>query len=298
MKRLLTLWLWLHLALCVMATPGLELTAKLEQSADPLPFGKPATLVLNLSWDEKWAFQPPTAESLELPGFTIIDRFTTTPNASGGKRSLTYHLIFTRFEPGPAVVPAVSFETPDGTFKSQPKKIVYKGAEAKPGDDPDQLRGPKDVVPLSTADFWWWLAKVLGLSLLALVVLTILVRKLGLLDRWLSPRSRALRRLAKLTKAMKAGQMEGSEALLETVEVLRVYLHAAHGFVTREATSREISEQLILSNRCPDLKPTARKILEHGDQAKFARREPNLEESQDMVEQLRAAITADKRGTK
>ncbi len=298
MKTLRNLAVFLMLTVSVLAAPGLELTSKLEQSADPLPFGKPSTLLLDLTWDEKWGFQPPAPETLELPGFTVIDSFSTAPPAPSGRTSIRYHLIFTRFEPGKAVVPAVAFETPSGRIKSQPQKIVYKGAEAKTGDKPDELRGPKEAVPLSTAGFWKWLAKVLGVSLLALAIVVWLVRRMGFLERWLSPRGRALGKLSKLSKAIKAGQLESSDAFLQAVEILRIYLHAAHGFVTREATSREISEQLIMSNRCPELKPTARKILEHGDQAKFARYQPNLEETQDLLEQLRSAISTDKRSSK
>ncbi len=289
--------LFLILAVSVWAAPGLELTNRLEQSADPLPFGKPATLVLDLSWDEKWGFQPPKPEELELPGFTVVDSFSTSPPAPTGRTAIRYHLIFTRFEPGSVEIPAVAFQTPSGPVKSRPLKIVYKGAEAKAGDKPDEIRGPKEVVELSTRDFWLWLAKVLGASLLAFILLAWLVRRLGFLERWLSPRGRALRRITRLAKQIKAGNLDSSEALLQTVEILRDYLHAAHGFVTREATSREISEQLIMSNRCPELKPTARKILEHGDQTKFARFQPNLDETQDLLEQLRVAITTDKRSS-
>lgn len=298
MKTLWTFALVLLLTVAAFAAPGLELTSKLEQSSDPLPFGKTSTLLLDLSWDEKWGFQPPAPDKLELPGFTVIDSFTTAPPAPSGRTSLRYHLVFTRFEPGEAEVPAVAFETPSGTVKSKPQKIVYTGAVAKAGDKPDELRGPKEAVPLSTLGFWKWFAKVLGASLLALAVLAWIVRRMGLLERWLSPRGRALRKLSKLSKAIKAGQFDSSEALLQAVEILRVYLNAAHGFVTREATSREISEQLIMSNRCPELKPTARKLLEHGDQAKFARYQPNPQETQDLVEQLRSAISTDKRSSK
>lgn len=298
MRSLLCLLFVFGLTLQAFAAPGLEIEARLEQSANPLPFGKPATLVLDLSWDEKWRFEPPAADTLKLEGLTLLDSFSTSPAPRAGKKAISYHFVFTKFEPGPTQVPGVTFETPSGPIKSPVKKIVFKGAEAKPGDKPDQLRGPKDVVPLSTSDFWWWLAKAVGASLLGLALLALIVSKLGFLDRFLSPRNRALRRLKKLSKAIAVGGVEPPAALLEAVEILRAYLHAAHGFVTREATSREISEQLILSNRCPELKPTARKLLEYGDRAKFARREPNLEESRDLVEQLRQAISGDKRGAK
>lgn len=298
MRRLSLLLLLLFLSAPSAARPGLEITSRIEQSADPLPFGKPATLILDLSWDEKWGFAPPPADSLELEGFTVLDRFSTNPTPPQGKRALSYHLVFTRFEPGSAQLPSLSFQTPSGSVKSPPQKIVYKGAEAKEGDQPDQLRGPKEMIELSTAEFWWSLAKGLALTLLVTLLVGFLVQKLGLADRWRSPRARSLRRLARIKNALKRQKLDGPTALLETVEVLRVYLHAAHGLVTREATTKEITEQMILSNRCPELRPTARTILEYGDRTKFARRQPNLEESFDLINGLQAALLADKRGAK
>ena len=298
MRRLPLSLILLLLSAPALAKPGLEIASRIEQSADPLPFGKPATLILDLSWDEKWGFVPPPADSLELEGFTVLDRFSTNPTAPQGRSSISYHLVFTRFEPGSAQLPALSFQTPSGSLKSQPQEIVYKGAEAKEGDQPDQLRGPKEVIELSTAGFWWSLAKGLTLTLLLALLVGFLAQKLGLVDRWRSPRARSLRQLARIKKALKTQKLDGPAALLEAVEVLRVYLHAAHGLVTREATTKEISEQLILSNRCPELRPTARTILEYGDRTKFARRQPNLEESLDLINGLQAALLADKRGAK
>lgn len=296
MRRLLP-WLWLCLVLPLWAAPGLSIDARLQKESDPLPFGKPATLVLSLTWDDNWAFTPPPADQLELKGFTIIDRFTTSsPNAPGsGRDGITYNIVFTRFEPGIANIPPVEFKTPSGLAKSPSMTITYKGAEAKEGDKPDQLRGPKGQAELSTRDFWIWLAKLVGAILLTLLILGLLVSRLGVLERWLSPRSRALRQLRKLTRNLDKGKLEPSAALLETVEVVRLYLARAYKMVTREATSREISSQMTMNNSCVNIKPVAKSVLERGDGLKFAQREPSLEETRDLMEQLRSALIAEKR---
>jgi hypothetical protein len=288
--------LWLCLSGALWAAPGLDIEAKIEQAFDPLPFGKPATLVLSLSWDEKWPFTPPPADQLELPGFTVIDRFTTSAVASpgSGREGLKYNIVFTRFEPGSATIPSLDFDTPSGVVKSPSLAITYKGAEAKAGDKPDQLRGPKEAVALSSRAFWLWLAKVVGLTLLGLLLLAALVRKLGLLERWLSPRSRALRQLGKLANGLDKGTIEAQTALLDMVEIVRVYLARTYGLVTREATSREIASQLTMTNRCQNIKPIAKTVLEQGDVAKFAQREPSAQEARDLLEQLRAALATEK----
>ncbi len=296
MKRLVPL-LWLLLCLAAWSAPGLEIKARLEPSGAPLPFGKPATLVLDLAWDESWPFTPPEADSLDLPGFTIIDRYATSASAGlgAGRQGIGYNIVFTRFEPGKAKVPPLEFTTPSGKVKSPSLEITYKGAEAQEGDKPDQIRGPKDVTELSTHDFWTWLGKVVGASLLALLVLAALLRRLGALDRWLSPRGRALRQVNRLLRSLDKGTDEPSYVLLNTVEVLRRYLASAHGLVTREATSQEISKQLTLSNRSGNIKPVARAILGHGDGAKFARRDISAEEVRDLLSQLKTALQAEKR---
>lgn len=296
MRRLTLSLLWLLLSGLAWAAPGLEIKTALEQAADPLPFGKPATLVLSVSWDEKWAFTPPEADTLELEGFAVIDRFrTSTPMVGSGRQGVTYNIVFTRFEPGTATIPAVQFETPSGVFKSQSLNINYKGAEAKEGDKPDELRGPKQTVELSTRDFWLWLAKVVAAVLLTLLILAALISKLGVLERWLSPRSRALRQLGRLAKRLDKRAVEAPAAMLELVEIVRTYLARAYKLVTREATSNEISSQMTMTNSCQNIKPVARAVLERGDGAKFAQREPNAEETRDLLEQLKGALQAEKR---
>jgi hypothetical protein len=297
MRRILALLALLcSLTLRVWAAPGLDIEARLQQSEDPLPFGKPATLILSLSWDEKWPFSPPKPEELELPGFTVIDRFTTDPPVlAPGRDGTVYNIVFTRFEPGEAKLPAVEFETPGGPVKSRELKIVYKGATPQAGDKPDQLRGPKAAIELSTRDWWIRMARLAGAVLLGLLLLALLIRQLGFLERWLSPRGRALRQLGRLTKGLDKGSLDPGAALLEMVEVLRLYLGRAYKLVTREATSREISEQMTMTNRCANIKPVARALLERGDNAKFAQRPPSAEEVTDLIEQLRSALSAEKR---
>lgn len=295
--RALLALLWLFCAATAWAAPGLEITTRLEQSSKPLPFGKPATLVLELAWDEGWPFNPPEAESLELPGFTVIDRFSTSasPSLGASRRGATYNIVFTRFEPGKATVPAITFQTPSGTSKSQPLALEYKGAEAQEGDKSDQIRGAKESVELSAREFWIWLGKMVGGGLLLLLLAAFLLRRLGALDRWLSPRGRALRQVGKLDRSLAKGSGEPAQHLLETVEVLRLYLARAHGLVTREATSQEISNQLTMSNRASNIKPAAKAILSRGDGAKFARREVTAQEVRDLLSQLKTALKAEKR---
>ena len=290
--------LWLCLSVALWAAPGLDIEASIEQASDPLPFGKPATLILSLTWDEKWPFTPPEPDKLELEGFTVLDRFSTSASpltVGAARKGIVYNIVFTKFEPGVATVPSVAFQTPEGTIKSQSLSINYKGAEAKEGDKPDQLRGPKSEAQLSTRDFWIWLAKLIGAVLLGLLILGALMSKLGVLERWLSPRSRALRQLNRLAKGLDKGGVEAPAALLEMVEVVRLYLARAYKMVTREATSSEISAQMTMSNRCQNIKPVAKAVLDRGDGTKFAQREPSVEETRDLLEQLRTALLAEKR---
>ena len=70
------------------------------------------------------------------------------------------------------------------------------------------------------------------------------------------------------------------------MEVLRNYLSQAYGLKTWEATSSEIIRQLRMDNRCLSIKDTATEILTSGDQIKFANRELNDSEADDLYQQL------------
>lgn len=287
---------WLLLCSAVWAAPGLEIDAALEVATQPLPFGKPATLVVNLSWEKSWPFTPPPAESLSLEGFTIIDSFQTEapPALDPGRKGTTYRIVFTRFEPGPAKLAPLRFETPTGTVSGPSLSLEYKGAEPLEDDLPDQLRAAKPATELSTRDWWKAVAQGTLVTVLTLWLLAVLLRRSKLLERWLSPRARALRQLRRLSQRLKNTTVEPSEVLLEMVEVVRVYLARHYALVTREATSREIAAQMTMNNRCQTIKPIAKTVLEHGDNAKFAQRGLSGEQAQDLLEQLRTAIAADK----
>ncbi len=285
----------LFLTSTVWASPGLETSSKLEVAETPLPFGKPATLIINLSWDSDWAFEAPAADKISLDGFTVLDSFTTSPaGLPSGRKSVEYHLVFTRFEPGSATVGPVVFETPGGSVKTQPVDLEFAGAQAKDGDQPDKLRGPKDVMTLSTRDFWKALGLYLGTGLAILALLLFIVRKSGMLDRLLSPRRRALRRLARVNKTFAERKGSEEQAVMEMVDLVRIYLHKSYGLVTREATSKEISQQVILDNRCQNLRAAVKNLLDCGDTCKFARRVPERAEIEDLSKQLQTALEAEK----
>lgn len=291
LSMLLAFW-WVGLAVAG-AAPGLEIQTQIEQERDPLPFGQPATLVLDLSWDQGWNFSPPDADQLELPGLVVLDRYKTEPAAPSGRRRVLYRLLFTRLEPGPAEVPAVVFTTPHGPVRSATKKIAFQGATPLPQDQPDQLRPAKGAVPLPTADFWLRLARLLAMALPALLLLLWLGRRSSLWDRWRTPRQRALRRLHTARKRLHDG--EPAEALLETVEALRHYLASAYGLVTREATSQEIARQLTMNNRCQNIKEAARAALATGDRLKFAKLDPPRDEVERHLDDLQAALQREPR---
>lgn len=286
--------LWLLLSLSSFADPGLTIATKLELSATPLRFGQPSTLLIDLSWNKDWGFQPPAPESLSLEGFTIIDAFTTkTSQATTEREQLRYHLLFTRFEAGRFTVPPVTFATPTGQKQSQAQPITYEGSQALSSDKPGELRGPKEAMELPTTDFWIWVLKASLVTLVALVLLGALIQRLGFLDRFFSPRHKALRQLKRLQRQLKQNQLTPENLLIELVEVARAYLHQAYHLTTREATSQEITEQLSLNNRCTAIKPVIKDLLDHGDQTKFAGQSHQVSQVLDLLERLRASLKTD-----
>lgn len=294
MKRFLALLVWLSLMVPSLAAPGLDLQVSLEQESDPLPFGKPAELILKVSWDKSWEFEAPAAESLELPGFTIIDSFTTEPLSEPGRQALEYHLVFTRFEKGTADIGPVVFDTPAGPVKSEVLKLEYKGAEPKEGDEPGKLRGVKPVKELSTADFWRrLLAWILGIASV-LALLAALANHFRLFDRWLSPKRRALKRLRRLAKALAQDQLDPEKAATDLVEILRDYLFRAYQLMTWESTSNEIQEQVTMNNRSHHLKDLVKNVTTHGDQIKFANKTGSKEKTQDLLGQMTTVISQEK----
>lgn len=293
MRRVLVVLLLL-LAPCL-AAPGLEIESRLELEANPLPFGKPAELILTLSWDQGWEFTAPPAETIKLGEFTIIDAFSTSPVVRPGRKSVEYHVLFTAFKKGEMEVPAVEFDTPSGSASSKPLSIEFKGAEPKEGDEPGKLRGVKPVVELSTADFWRRLAAYLFGALALLAFLAALATHFQLFDRWLSPRRRALRRLRGIDKALDQNRMSPEQAAVALVELVRDYLHRAYGLITREATSQEIQACVSGEARSQHLADLVRSILSHGDGIKFAARSGSKEKTRDLLEQTRTTLEQERK---
>jgi len=160
--------------------------------------------------------------------------------------------------------------------------MTFAGATPLESDKPDEIRGPKGVVEISTADFWKRALEWLLMGLAALCLLAVISRYLGLLDRFRSPKVLALKKLRRLHK----NSTRSNALLLGCVEVLRNYLSQAYGLKTWEATSSEIIRQLRMDNRCLSIKDTATEILTSGDQIKFANRELNDSEADDLYQQL------------
>lgn len=286
------------LALPCLAAPGLDLESRLEQEADPLPFGKPVELILTLSWDQTWGFEPPAPETLELGDLTIIDAFATTPVVGPGRKSREYHLIFTAFKKGTVEVPGVNFDTPSGPVISQPLSIEFKGAEAKEGDEPGKLRGVKPVAELSTANFWRRMAAYFFGALALLAFLAALISHFRLLDRWLSPKRRALKHLNGIGRDLEAGRLSAEEASIALVELIREYLQRAYGLTTREATSREIQDMVGREPRSQHLGGLVKSVLVHGDGIKFAGQSGSKKQTQDLLEQTRTTLAQETRPEK
>ena len=282
MKRLLTL-LVLTLLATALAAPPMGLEQKVVPDGEPVPFGKPVELILTLRYPSE--IEPPAADTLEVPDVHVLDRFSVKGPNDGSNSSIEYHIFFTRLEPGAFVVPEIQV----GSATSSAVKVDFVGAKPLESDEEGEVRGPKSVEELSTADFWkqalTWLAGTLG----TLLVLWWLLNRLGILDRLRSPKGRALKRLKRLRK----GESTAEGLLLGSVEVLRRYLHEAYGFTTAEATSKEILNQMTMDNRCRELKDSVQGFLEAGDGVKFARQSLGDSEASDHYENLVHALSAE-----
>ena len=262
---------------------------KLLLPEDPLPFGKPAELVLTLSWPKNSGFQPPKVEELKIPEGVILDRFAVDLGLSGSEQSLEYHLVFTRFEPGLFVVGPVKLGDDDSALRSQAKKMTFTGSQAKDSDKEGEIREAKDFAEISTRDFWENFAAWFCGLLFVLAFLATLVYRFKLLDRFRSPKNRALKRL----KA--AENLEPEARLLSCVEIHRRYLEKAYGLKTREATSSEIHRQLTLDNRCHHLKAISKELFQLGDHNKFAGNTVIGPEISDLSQRLRNLLEEEKK---
>jgi hypothetical protein len=283
MNRLLTLICALWLTALVWAIPSAELHQELIPQGEPVPFGKSVELILTLTYPPD--VEPPPPDTLDIPGAHIIDRFQVQGPADGSHATLEYHLVFTRLEPGNFEIPPIQV----GSATSQPVKVEFSGSTPLESDEDGEIRGPKSVVELSTADFWKmtlkWLVGILGV----LVILGWLFSYLGILDRLRSPKGRALKQMKRLRKS----RLGADETLLGCVEVLRSYLHEAYGFLTAEATSKEILNQLTMDNRCRGLKDSVQGLLESGDSLKFAKKSFAVSEVDDHFENLIGTLKAE-----
>jgi hypothetical protein len=288
----LTLWLLLlTLLVPALSAPAFRLEADLMLTEDPLPFGKPAELVLTLSWPDGVDFSPPEAKELKLPDAELIDSYAIAESGDGQRKSVEYHIVFTRFEPGEFDVGPVTVSTPEGKVESPKRTMTFSGAKRLEADKPGEIRDNKSVVSISTADFWrralsWFLAT---LSVLAL--LYGLVNYFGLLDRFRSPKALALKRLKRLSKKAPDAQA----LVLGCVEVVRTYLEQAYELKTRESTSTEIDRQLRMDNRCLQVRETAAEVLSFGDQVKFANRTASAPEAADLHQKLVTILSEERK---
>lgn len=270
------------------AAPPVEVSQELVVSESPLPFGKPAELLVTLEWPRGVDFQPPPANTLKIPEATIIDAYLTEGGGTS-KNQAQYHLIFTHFEPGEFQVGPVVIPVEGGGLETEPLSLSYAGAQAREDDKPDQIRDAKKTVELSTRDFWYWLGKVVLSALGVLVLLLILLSYVGVLDRFRSPKTRALRRLKRLTKETPQGK------LLESVEVLRDYLAEAYLIPAQTSTSSELLKALTLDNRCRDWKTLAGELLERADNLKFAGKNVSAQEVDDLYQRLLTTLNREVR---
>ncbi|MFA5508492.1 MAG: hypothetical protein WC314_18830 [Vulcanimicrobiota bacterium] len=285
MNRLILLFLLLFLGGSAVAAPPMGLEQRIVPDGEPVPFGQSVELILTLRYPPE--AQAPGPDTLDIPGAHILDRFQVQAPPEGSSNRMEYHLVFTRLEPGTFKVPALQI----AGAVSNPVEVEFVGAKPLETDRDGEIRGPKAVEELSTTDFWKRAALwVVGLLCLA-GVLVWSVNRLGLLDRWRSPRGRALKRVKRLRK--QSGTPES--LLLGSVEVARSYLHEAYGLTTAESTSREILNQMTMDNRCRELKQTMQNLLETGDGVKFARQTVSESEASDHYENLFSTLREEPR---
>lgn len=260
-----------------LANPTLQQTV---EPADPVPFGKPVELILTLTYPQE--YQPPAPDALDIPGAHVLDRYQVDGPSDGSHSVKKYHLVFTRLEPGEFEIPAIQV----GSVSSKPVKVEFLGSTPLESDKEGEVRGPKSVVELSTADFWLeflkWALAIVGI----LALLGWLFSYLGIVDKFRTPRSRALKRLSRLRKSSD----QANALVLGCVEVLRGYLHEAYGFTTAEATSKEIVNQMTMDNRCRTLRDSVQGLLESGDSIKFAKKNLTESEAHDHFENLLTSL--------
>lgn len=273
------------------AAPAVSVESSLQLSETPLPFGKPAELVITLNWDGSKPFSPPAPDTLKVPDATMIDSYLVSGGGSG-KKQATYHLLFTRFEPGEFTVGPVTIDSEAGPLTTKALKMTFAGSQPKKGDKKGEIRGIKPVVKLSTADFWkrvlLWLA---GLTAVLLLVWYVVFRT-SLFDRFRSPKSRALRALKRVLKSAPSPEA----LLLESTEVLREYLHRAYGLPAPTSTSNELVKGITLDNRCRDWKELTSEILTRADRVKFAKGGVAQSEAEDLAAKIKSQLKADKGG--
>ena len=290
MKRYVFLFLALLIALA-QAAPGVKVDQELILPEDPLPFGKPAQLVITLEWPVSSSLEPPAPKELAVPQATTIDSYMVDKGSDGTYRKVSYHLVFTRFEPGPFEVGPVEIATTAGPVKSETLRMEFAGSQPNDQDKPGEIRGAKPVVEISTFDFWKKVASYAGATLLLVIALWALLHYSGLLDKLRSPKARALKRLRKLGKS----EAEGEDVILECVDILRCYLNQAYGMATREATSKEIINLLILDNRASHLKDVSEELLVRGDRVKFAAASLSTPEAFDLQQKLTSTLSEEKK---
>lgn len=278
----------LFLLLAGLATAKPSVEARIDSKEDPLPFGKPAELVLTLSWPETQPFQPPDAGGLEIPGATVLDRFVVDEGTDGAHRRQVYHLVFTRLEPGEFEVPSLNL---GAGVSSPPVKFTFAGSTPLEGEDPEEIRPLKPVVPLSTADFWKKVGKGAGGLSGLLLLFWILSHYLGVFDRFRSPKARAVKQLKRLDK----NRPDPETLLLSSVQVMRNYLNQAYNLRTQEATTREILDQMTMDNRLSHLKGPAEGLFVQGDAVKFAGKGVSGPEAADQLHSLIASLQAEKK---
>jgi hypothetical protein len=272
-------------------SPSPTATAHLDRST--VAIGQSFHLIVDYSVpsDSKAAkAEPPPADSFTFDGFDVRDAVRTNqPDAPGLKR-YRYDFELVGWEAGKKTVPPIDID--GAQTASQP--IELTGAQQKPDDKPNEIRGNKPLVSVPIPPLWIVVGAIVVLALLAGTIWSL--RQLLKRRREvpppppIPPHVWALQALDQLWARHLVEDGKHKEYYESLTAILRTYLERRFDLPVMERTTAEVLADMRARNFAEELRSQVRDVLDLADLVKFARLQPGTEGPRAHWTQVRTIV--------
>lgn len=284
------------------ATPAVVAPIKITSSIDSasITMGERTTLHVEiLKNGHEGAILVPVQEGKDeksvnsIAGIEIRQIDVDSTDLGNNRIQVNYDILLQPFEPEAYTIPPFKYAIDGDTFTSNPvalkvlepemPEVMRDSLYINPLRPPMELEAEwYDWIPEWLSDYWyWWLAGLLVLLLLATILILYKKNGKGLLPsrKIVPPYQLAMRRLNELKRKRLHEKGHNKAYYTELTDILRQYLGGRFKIYALEMTSSQILDEL---ERNPETAPFAdelRPMFRIADFVKFAKQESTTDEN-------------------